>query len=125
MGQKQESIAAKQRDIALEAISNRTYEWIEALIQIPRTQEIVNDILEDNTKLLDKIHALSPNKTETLREKTVSLSKQGDVQLQLGNTDQALQAYQQSLEISQKLAKYDPQQLHRPTGFDVQSLQNR
>jgi len=118
-------LAEQQRDIALEAINKRTYKWIDKLVEIPRTQEIVAEILTDNTALLDQIYALNPDTKRAKREKASNLSRAGNIwlllgkteealkayqqsQLQLGNTEKALQAYQQSLEIRKQLAKSDP-----------------
>ena len=98
----------KQRDIALDAISKRTYKWIDELVKIPRTQEIVAEILTDNTALLDQIYDLAPDVREAQREKGVNLNLVGNAWLLLGNTEKALQAYEQDLEISKKLAKDDP-----------------
>ena len=74
LAERQEKIAVQQRDIALDAISKRTYKWIDQLVQIPRTQEIVTEILTDNTALLDQIYALDDIR-EAQREKSVSLNK--------------------------------------------------
>jgi tetratricopeptide (TPR) repeat protein len=98
----------KQRDIALNAISKRTYEWIDQLVQIPRTQEIVTEILTDNTILLDQIYALDSDITEAQREKGVSFGRVGDSWLLLGDTEKALRAYQQALEMHKQLAQADP-----------------
>ncbi len=57
---------------------------------------------------MDRIYALDPNTTEARREKGSNLSRLGDAWLLLGNTEKALQAYQQSLDIFQQLAGADP-----------------
>jgi serine/threonine-protein kinase len=49
-----------------------------------------------------------PNDAEAKRYLAVSHSKLGDVHLQLGATDKALQAYQKGLKLSEALAKTDP-----------------
>src|SRR5262249_20392533 len=49
-----------------------------------------------------------PRDTQAQRDLSVSYNKLGDVHLQLGATDQALQAYQKGLELSEALAQADP-----------------
>ncbi len=102
-------LAEQQRDIALEAINKRTYKWIDKLVEIPRTQEIVAEILTDNTALLDQIYALNPDTKRAKREKASNLSRAGNIWLLLGKTEEALKAYQQSLKILTKLAQDAPQ----------------
>jgi len=106
--EQQKKPAEQQKALALEAINALTYQLVDELVQLPRTTKIVTRILASNTALLDRIYALDPNTTEARREKGSNLSRLGDAWLLLGNTEKALQAYQQSLDIFQQLAGADP-----------------
>ena len=98
----------KQRDIVLEAIGKGTYECVNQLVQIPHTQEIATEILNNNSALLDKVYDLYPNVREAAREKAANLGFIGNSWLLLGNIENALQAYQQSLKIRKILPGNDP-----------------
>ena len=100
--------AVKQKELALEAINSLTYELADELVKLPRAKQIVARILESNVALLDRIYALDPDTPRAQREKGSNLSRTGDIWLLLGNTDKALQAYQQSSEIFERLAADDP-----------------
>jgi len=106
--EKQAVIAEKQKELALEAINTLTYKLVDELVKIPRTMNIVTRILESNTQLLDRIYELDPDTKKAMREKSVNLNRLGDTWLLLGNTAAALNAYENALEISRKLAIKDP-----------------
>ncbi len=99
-----ESRALTQKELAMQAISQLTYEFADELAKLPGTQPILEKILKFNAESLDKIYALNPDTPEAHREKAVNHSKIGDVYLQLGNTDAAITAYNQAVEIRKKLA---------------------
>ncbi|MEN8218146.1 MAG: tetratricopeptide repeat protein [Pseudomonadota bacterium] len=101
-------LAEQQKELALQAINTFTYDLVDELVQLPRTSHIITSILESNTALLDQIYVLDPDTPEALREKASNLSRMGNAWLLLGKTELALQAYQQALKVSQKLAQDDP-----------------
>ena len=103
-----EQRAVQQKELALKAINSLTYELVDELRKLPRTNLILTQILESNAKLLDQIYALDPQTPRALREKASNLSRTGNIWLVLGNTEKALAAYQQSLEIFERLAQADP-----------------
>ncbi len=100
--------AEQQKELALEAVNILTYNLVDELAKIPRTANIITGILKANVAVLDKIYALEPDTRKAMREKGSNLSRLGDIWLKLGNTAEAVKAYQQDLEISKKLAENDP-----------------
>ncbi len=106
---KSAELIRQQKDLALAAINTLTYGLIDELVEIPRTTKIVTRILESNTELLEKIHALDPDTRKARREKGSNLSRLGDSWLVLGETEKALKAFEQDIEISRKLAAGDPE----------------
>ena len=106
---KSAELIRQQKDLALAAINTLTYGLIDELLEIPRTTKIVTRILESNTELLEKIHALDPDTRKARREKGANLQRLGDSWLLLGETEQALKAYQECNEILEKLAGEDPE----------------
>ncbi|OUD15658.1 AAA-like domain-containing protein [Thioflexithrix psekupsensis] len=105
---KQRDIASQQKEIALEAIHTLTYQLVDGLKNIPRTQPIVEKTLQGNVALLERIYALDSEKPEALREKASNLSRTGDMWLRFGKIDEAVVAFQQYLEIAERLAASDP-----------------
>jgi tetratricopeptide (TPR) repeat protein len=108
LAENQRNIALQQKEIALKAINTLTYQLVDSLENIPRTQPIVEKTLQGNVALLERIYALDPDTPRALREKSVNLNKTGDMWLRFGKIDEAVAAYQESLEIRERLAASDP-----------------
>jgi len=101
-------ITERQKQLALQAVYNLTYDKIEQLLEIPRPKEIILPIFEANVRTLTAIADLNPDTPEAEREKSVNLNKIGDIRQILGDTQAALTAYQQSLDIRKRQAAADP-----------------
>ena len=100
--------AVKQKNLALKAVNVLTYDLADELAKIPRAQNILKQILQTNTELLEEISALNPDTTEAQREKASNLSRAGDNYLLMGNLEEAVKAYQQCSDIFKKLADANP-----------------
>ncbi len=98
-----------QKELALSALNTLTYEFVDELNNLPRTQPILEKILNSNADLLEKIYELNPDTSSAQREQSVNLNRLGDLQIQIGNTEAALKAYEKAMEISKTLAKEDPE----------------
>jgi tetratricopeptide (TPR) repeat protein len=102
-------IARQQKQIALNAVNRRTYEYMDELGQIPRAAPTLRRMLTHNIELLEQLYALNPNDSATQREKSVNLDLTGDALMKyFGDTQAALDAYQESLKISRQIAQNDP-----------------
>ena len=108
IAKEQREIAKQQKGLALEAIRYRTYQFVDELAKIPQTAPILNRMLSSNIELLDKIAELNPDTTEAQQEKEINLLNIGDSWLLLGNTKEAVAAYQEAHEIAKRFAKIDP-----------------
>ena len=108
IAKEQREIAKQQKGLALEAIRYRTYQFVDELAKIPQTAPILNRVLSSNIELLDKIAELNPDTTEAQKEKEINLLNIGDSWLLLGNTKEAIAAYQEAHEIAKRFAKIDP-----------------
>ena len=102
-----QNIAVKQKELALKAINTITYELVDQLKDIPGNLSVLTGIIESNIENLNRIYELSPDDTDSLREKSVNLNKIGDVWVLLGNTKKALESYEMDLEIRKKIAESD------------------
>jgi tetratricopeptide (TPR) repeat protein/energy-coupling factor transporter ATP-binding protein EcfA2 len=102
-----QSIAVKQKELALKAINTITYELVDQLKDIPGNIAVLTDILESNIEALDKIYELSPDDIQSLREKASNLNRIGDIWALLGNTKKTLESYEMALEIFKKIAESD------------------
>jgi tetratricopeptide (TPR) repeat protein len=119
--------ASKERDrakLALEAVQGITHDLVDGLAEIPEAHPLIEKILKTNMELVDRIFTLSTDTAnmelvdrilgfsietaKAVREKRVSLNRIGDNYLLFGDTKAALQAYEQAMEISRKLAGDDP-----------------
>ena len=104
----QRNLAVETRDLALDQSRMTTYELVDKLAKIPRTTPILREILEKNLQTLqtlERLTELEPQTPLALRERASNLSRLGETWLKLGNTDDALNAYQQSFEIFKQLAE--------------------
>jgi tetratricopeptide (TPR) repeat protein len=124
---RQEAIAIKQKNLALQAINTLTYDQIKKLLaEAPNARRSILAIFQSNIKTLEAIYALAPEDSKAQREKSVNLNNIGNTWLVLGNTKEALQAYEQSLEIDKRLATADPQnaQAQRDLSVSYEKLGN-
>ncbi|MDD2815282.1 MAG: tetratricopeptide repeat protein [Thiotrichaceae bacterium] len=107
--EEQAKLVVQQKELALEVISQFTYEIPEKLAKIPQTAKLTAEILEYNIQALDKIYALNPNDSNAQRERAVNYSNVGNLYLDiLGNVNKALDYYQQSSKLLQQLVTQDP-----------------
>jgi hypothetical protein len=74
-----------------------TYGLVDELVGIPRTHPFIEYTLQSNIKVLNHILALNPDTASAMKEKASNLSRMGDNYRQIGNTQAALEAYEQSL----------------------------
>jgi len=100
--------AEVQKKLALEVVSQLTYELPDKLRTIPGTLEILQEMFEKNRILLERIAALDLDSTKADREKASNLQKAGDNWLSLGDVARATEAYRQSLAIAERLSLSDP-----------------
>jgi tetratricopeptide (TPR) repeat protein len=101
--------AEQQKQIALDVLSQFTYEIPKALASIPKTANITAYILQYNIESLEKIYDLNPNDENTQWKQAVNYGKVGDLYLTLlGDVNQALKFYQKFFNIMEKIALQDP-----------------
>ncbi len=99
------ALRQSERESILTVVKTLSDELVDELTQIPT---ILPRILERNIALWNKIHALLPENKRALQEKLSNLSRLGDNWLLLGETEKALVAYQQGIEILKKQVQNKP-----------------
>jgi hypothetical protein len=92
--------ADQQKKLALEAVKRLTYDIPKRLIDLPGSRPALRRIFQENVGLLDRI-----GDARAQEEKRANFGYMGDMWLLLGESEQAAQAYQKSLEIAQRLAQ--------------------
>ncbi|MBE9563452.1 MAG: AAA-like domain-containing protein [Proteobacteria bacterium] len=108
--EQQQEVLSKQKAIALDAISNLTYESIEQLDDMPNTHDLIKWLTRSNLELLERINELETgDDTRVLREQAENLGKIGNAHLEVGEVDDALLAYQQSAQIFNRIYQANPQ----------------
>ncbi len=105
---RQWKLARQQKQLALDAINQLTYEVPLRLRSIPGALPIAREILDKNMTLLDRIVALEPDALNAHRERAVNLVSIGDRWILVGDTQRALAAFQESLQITRELVKARP-----------------
>ena len=118
---KQRAIIAKKAAVGL--INYMQYDLSEALGKIGRL-----DMMKSINARIIKYHEDHPAETDdldALREKSVALNQQGNVQSEQGDLAGALKSYRDSLGITEKLAKQDPGNARWQSDLSVELQQSR
>ncbi len=89
----------RQKQMALTAVNQWTYDVPEKLANIAATRPALKTIFQNNIKLLNDIEEMDPQTDGVKREKASNLDRMGDTWMLLGDSGQAKDAYQQSLGI--------------------------
>ena len=102
---KRQQNAEHQVALTLQAISSLTYDFIDDLTKRTGAGARIKKIIQMNINLLETIDTF-----EAIREKSVSFNnKLADLHLQLGDTQKALEYYQQASAIREQLVQQSPQ----------------
>lgn len=106
---RQRDRALAQKRLALEAISQLTHEVPLRLRNIPGTLPLAREILVENINMLDRILDLEPDTHYARRERAVNLTSIGDAWLVVGESQKALEAFENARQITEQLADAYPQ----------------
>ncbi len=101
--------ALAQKRLALEAISQLTHEVPLRLRNIPGTLPLAREILVENINMLDRILDLEPDTHYARRERAVNLTSIGDAWLLVGESQKALEAFENARQITEQLADTYPE----------------
>ena len=103
-----EALAERQKLVALDAITQRTYETVDKLAKVAGTSQVLGELIQNNVELLDRLLALDPSDANTQYHQAANLQRAADAWMQLGDTGRAKETMQRLLEITRGRAAADP-----------------
>ena len=101
-------LSEQQKALALEAISQRTYQTVDQLESLAGTTRLRGELVQHNLDLLERLLALNPDDRLTRREYVSNLQRAVDAWRQIGDGARALETAERLLEIARELAQADP-----------------
>lgn len=90
----------QEKQVALSAMRRLTYDIPRRFIDLPGSRPLLRQLFDENQSLLARI-----GDVQALSEQRINYQYAGDIQMLLGDTEQALQSYRKSLALAQQQAK--------------------
>ncbi|MCI5143835.1 MAG: hypothetical protein D3909_19360, partial [Candidatus Electrothrix sp. ATG1] len=104
-----QQVVKQQKDIVMQLFTKVNNEMIPALKKIPGTQEITEEVLQENFHIFHQFYTLSEDMgEESQQEKALSIIMLGDSYHGIGCKGNALALYNQALELQEALVAQAP-----------------
>jgi len=110
-----EALAQRQQDmtrIALNAVKALTYDVPEKLTAIPGTAGVINEIFDENIRMLEQINAVGGQNQAATRELASNTLKAVDLMLRMGRNERARVTLEKVRPQIELLIKTDPDNLN-------------